>query len=244
MDRDPVQFEGWSGVAQQQAASLEHASRSQMAATFMNQVFGWMAGGLAVSGGVAWWVTGSQGALQAVAGLFMPLIIAEFLLVLGLSAALHKMSAAVAAGGFLVYSALNGLTLGLILSMYTGASVANVFFITAGTFTAMATIGAITKKDLSSIGSFLMMGVIAIVIASVVNIFLHSSALNWAVSVLGALIFTVLTAVDSQRFRKMGYMGFSNEREAGQFAIRGALNLYLDFINMFLFLLRLFGSRR
>ena len=83
MDRDPVQFEGWSGVAQQQAASLEHASRSQMAATFMNQVFGWMAGGLAVSGGVAWWVTGSQGALQAVAGLFMPLIIAEFLLVAG-----------------------------------------------------------------------------------------------------------------------------------------------------------------
>jgi len=244
MDRDPVQFDGWSGAAQQQAASLEHAGRTQMAATFMNQVFGWMAGGLALSGAIAWWVTGSAAALEAVAGLFLPLVIAEFLVVLGLSAALHKMSAMAAAAGFLVYSALNGLTLGLVVSTYTGASVANVFFVTAGTFTAMAAIGAITKKDLSGVGSFLMMGVIAIVIASVVNLFLHSGALDWAVSVLGALIFTGLTAVDSQRFRKMGYMGFANEREAGQFAIRGALNLYLDFINMFLFLLRLFGSRR
>ena len=244
MAKDPMEFQGWAGAAQAQGASLEHAGRSAMAAAFMNRVFGWMAGGLGVSGAVAWWVMGSEGALQTVAGFFLPLVIAEFVLVIALSAALHKMSSATAAGAFLVYSALNGLTLGLVVAMYTGASVANVFFVTAGTFTAMATIGAVTKKDLSGIGSFLMMGVIAILIASVVNIFLHSSGLNWAVSVLGALIFTGLTAVDAQRFRKMGYMGFADERQAGQFAIRGALNLYLDFINMFLFLLRLFGNRR
>jgi FtsH-binding integral membrane protein len=127
---------------------------------------------------------------------------------------------------------------------YTGASVANVFFVTAGTFTAMAFIGTVTKKDLSGIGSFLMMGVIAILIASVVNMFIGSGGLNFAVSVLGALIFTGLTAVDAQRFRKLGWSGFSTQRDASQWAIRGALNLYLDFINMFLFLLRLFGNRR
>jgi FtsH-binding integral membrane protein len=226
------------------ATDIDHANRTALAASFMNQVFGWMAAGLAVSGGVAWMVLGSPALYEFTARLFLPLMIAELVLVFALSAALHKLSSTAAAAGFLVYSALNGMTIGLVVSFYSPASVANVFFVTAGTFTAMAVIGTVTKKDLSGFGSFLMMGVIAILIASVVNFFLKSSALDFAVSALGALIFTGLTAVDAQRFRKLGYSGFSTQREASQWAIRGALNLYLDFINMFLFLLRLFGNRR
>lgn len=222
----------------------EHSGRSALAAQFMTKVFGWMAGGLAASGAVAWMVMQSEALLQFVSGWFLPLMIVELVVVVAFSSMLHKMSTAQAASAFLFYSALNGMTLGLIVAMYTGTSVASTFFITAGTFGAMAFIGATTKKDLSGIGSFLMMGVIAILIASVVNLFLASSALQWAVSILGALIFTGLTAVDTQRFHKLGYSGFANEREAGQMAIRGALNLYLDFVNMFLFLLRIFGTRR
>jgi FtsH-binding integral membrane protein len=226
------------------SSDIDHANRTALAASFMNQVFGWMAGGLALSGAIAWTVLGSESLLQVAWSLRRPRVIAELVLVFALSAMLHKLSATAAAAGFLLFSALNGMTLAPVLMGYTGASVANVFFVTAGTFTAMAFIGTVTKKDLSGIGSFLMMGVIAILIASVVNMFIGSGGLNFAVSVLGALIFTGLTAVDAQRFRKLGWSGFSTQRDASQWAIRGALNLYLDFINMFLFLLRLFGNRR
>ena len=108
----------------------------------------------------------------------------------------------------------------------------------------MAAIGFTTKKDLTSMGTFFLMGLIALIVASVVNIFLMSSALDWALSIVGVLLFCGLTAYDVQRFQKMGYMGFTDERSAGQMAVRGALNLYLDFINLFLYLLRLFGDRR
>ncbi len=222
----------------------EHAGRSALAATFLTQVFGWMAAGLALSGGVAAWVMSSQEVFNQVAGLYLPLVIGELVMVIALSAMLHKMSAATAAAMFLAYAALNGLTLGVVVTLYTGASVARAFFITAGSFGAMAAFGAITRRDLSPVGAFLGIGVFAILIAMVVNIFVASSALDWAVSVLGALIFAGLTAVDVQRFKSLGYTGFSTTREAGQMAIRGALNLYLDFINMFLFLLRIFGDRR
>ncbi|MCO4760254.1 MAG: Bax inhibitor-1/YccA family protein [Myxococcales bacterium] len=224
--------------------SFEHGRRSEMAVTFMNHVFGWMAGGLALSGAVAWVVMSSAAIFSTVSSLFLPLVIGELVMVVVLSARLHKMSAATAGAMFLAYAALNGLTLGVVVAMYTGASVARVFFITSGTFGAMAVIGATTKKDLTGMGSFLMMGVIAIIIASVVNLFLASSALDWTISVVGALIFAGLTAYDVQKFKAAGYMGFATKREAGQGAIRGALNLYLDFINMFLFMLRLFGDRR
>ncbi len=238
----PSQVPGTAGLGQ--VGNVEHGRRSEMAVTFMNHVFGWMAAGLALSGAVAWVVMSSAAIFQAVAGLYIPLIIAELVMVFVLSARLSKMSAGAAAAMFLAYAALNGLTLGVIVAMYTGASVARVFFITAGSFGAMAAIGAVTKKDLTGMGSFLMMGVIAILIAMVVNLFLASSALDWAISVIGALIFAGLTAYDVQKFKAAGYMGFKTKREASQWAIRGALNLYLDFINMFIFLLRLFGDRR
>jgi FtsH-binding integral membrane protein len=232
------------GAAGGPMSSHEHLKRSELAATFMTHVFGWMAAGLALSGAVAAWVMSSEAVFAGVVGWYLPLIIAELVMVVALSAGLKKMSPTMAAGMFLAYAALNGLTLGVIVAMYTGTSVARVFFITSGTYAAMAAIGATTKRDLTQMGSFLMMGVIAILIAMVVNLFLASSALDWAISVLGALIFAGLTAFDVQRFKALGYMGFSTSREAGQYAIRGALNLYLDFINMFLFLLRLFGDRR
>lgn len=229
---------------QDSVGTVEHGNRSAMAASFLTQVFGWMAAGLALSGAVAWWVMSSQAVFEQVAGLYLPLVIAELVMVIALSAGLRKMSGAVAATMFLAYAGLNGLTLGVIVALYTGASVARVFFITAGTYGAMAAIGATTRKDLSGMGSFLMMGVIAIILASIVNIFLASTALDWALSVLGALVFAGLTAFDVQRFKALGYTGFATSREASQWAIRGALHLYLDFINMFLFLLRLFGDRR
>ncbi len=230
----------WSG----QVSPQEHAGRSALAATFLTRVFGWMAAGLALSGGVAAWVMSSQAVFNQVAGLYLPLIIGELVMVIALSAMLHKMSTATAATMFLAYAALNGLTLGVVVALYTGASVARAFFITAGSFGAMAAFGAITRRDLTPVGAFLGIGVFAIMIAMIVNLFVASSALDWAVSVLGALIFAGLTAVDVQRFKALGYTGFATTREAGQMAIRGALNLYLDFINMFLFLLRIFGDRR
>jgi FtsH-binding integral membrane protein len=242
-DSNSVGLGGWAN-AQSAGSIAESEGRSLMAVRFMNQVFGWMAAGLALSGAIAWTVLSNEVTRMAVAKLMLPLVIVELITVIALSAMLHKLAPAAAAAGFLFYSALNGLTLAPILYMYTTASVANAFFVSAGTFGAMAFLGATTKKDLSGLGSFLMMGVIAILIASVVNMFLGSSALDWAVSVLGALIFTGLAAVDVQRFKKLGYTGFRNARETSQWAIRGALNLYLDFINMFLFVLRLFGDRR
>ncbi|MSP92388.1 MAG: Bax inhibitor-1/YccA family protein [Myxococcales bacterium] len=218
--------------------------RALAASKFLTQVFGWMAGGLALSGGIAAAVLSNEVTLQFAASWMLPLVIVELVTVIALSALLHKLSTGAAAAGFLFYSALNGLTLAPILAMYTGASVANAFFASAAAFGGMAVLGATTKRDLSGVGSFLMMGVFAILGASLVNFFLASAALDWAVSILGALIFTGLAAVDTQRFKKLGYGGFSSDREQGQWAIRGALNLYLDFINMFLFILRIFGDRR
>ncbi len=223
---------------------VEVAGRTDLATRFMNQVFGWMAGGLAASGAVAYAVMSSPALFESVARYFIPLVIVELVVVMAFSGLMSRMSIATAAACFLGYSALNGLTLGVIVSMYTQASVANAFFVSAGAFAAMAAIGATTKKDLTGMGSFLMMGVIAILIAMVVNFFLQSSALDFAVSALGALIFTGLAAFDVQRFKKLGFTGFRDEKEASQFALRGALTLYLDFINMFLFMLRLFGNRR
>jgi FtsH-binding integral membrane protein len=223
---------------------VEAQGRSALATQFLNQVFGWMAGGLATSGAVAYAVLSSAALYGTVQRHFLLFAILQLVAVMVFSGMLQRMSVAVAAATFLGYSALTGLTLGVIVSMYTTASVANAFFVSAGTFGAMAVIGATTKKNLSGLGSFLMMGVIAILIASVVNFFLHSGALDFAVSILGALIFTGLAAVDVQRFKSMGFLGFSTTREASQMALRGALNLYLDFINMFLFLLRIFGDRR
>ncbi|SPJ14671.1 conserved membrane hypothetical protein [Syntrophobacter sp. SbD2] len=145
---------------------------------------------------------------------------------------------------FFAYSFLNGLTLSTIFLIYTKASIANTFFVTAGTFAAMSLYGYTTKRDLTSIGSFLMMGLIGIIIASFVNFFFRSPAIYWLITYAGIAVFVGLTAYDAQKIKEMAYAGFSGSEDERKGAVIGALRLYLDFINLFLLLLRIFGSRR
>ena len=169
--------------------------------------------------------------------LFAPLVMVFFL-----AARIPKMSASAAQTTFWIYAAMVGLMLAPILAVHTGVSIAKVFFMTAGMFGAMSLYGYTTKRDLSKMGSFLIMGLIGIIIAMVVNIFLQSSALSFAISVIGVLIFVGLTAFDTQKIKEM-YNRMDDSEIMGKKAIMGALTLYLDFLNMFLFLLMLFGNR-
>lgn len=223
---------------------------------FLAKVFNWMAIGLGLTGIVAFLTINSQTALQVLFtvqdGYAKPnmilygLLLGELGLVFYLSARIQKISAQAATGIFIGYSILNGITLSTILLYYTMSSVAATFFITAGMFGAMAVYGFVTKKDLSSWGSFLFMGLIGIIIAMVVNIFLASSMMSWVISGIGVIIFTGLTAYDVQQITRMGEQGIMDGGEAAirKGAIMGALKLYLDFINLFLMLLRLLGDRR
>lgn len=221
----------------------------EAATTFLAKVFYWMAIGLGLTGAVAFVVASSATAQQIIFGnklIFYGLIFGELGLVLFLSARVERMSAVTATSLFLVYSLLNGATLSAILLVYTATSVASTFFITAGMFGAMAVYGAVTKKDLTGFGSFLFMGLIGMVIASLVNIFLHSPMVSWVVSAIGVIVFTGLTAYDVQKISQMGtgYVMGGDEGVIRKSAIMGALTLYLDFINLFLSLLRLMGDRR
>ena len=169
-------------------------------------------------------------------------MLVELGLVIWLSSQILKISAATAITGFLVYSGLNGLTLSFIFIVYTQASIATTFFVTAGTFAAVSTYGWVTKSDLTSVGSFLFMGLIGVIIGSLVNLFFQSPVLYWLVTYAGLAVFIGLTAYDTQRLKLMHQEGGASATE--QLAVLGALRLYLDFINMFLFLLRIFGRRR
>ena len=209
----------------------------------MAAVYRWMTLGLAVTAGVGYSVASSEGALNLVIGnrlVFFGLIIAEFGLVIAISAAANRLSAATAGGLFLLYSALNGATLSVVLLLYTGSSIALAFATTAGTFGAMSVYATVTRRDLSSWGSFLMMGLIGVVIASVVNIFLSSGVMSFAISCAAVVVFTGLAAYDTQKLRAFARAGGG----AGAMPVNGALSLYLDFVNLFLALLRLLGRRR
>jgi uncharacterized protein len=215
-------------------------------AAFMTQVYGWMAVALLLTAVVSIYTASSETLLTAIFSnrlVFYGLLIGELGMVIGLSAAINRLSSATATALFLAYAAVNGLTMAVIFLMYTQSSIASTFFITAGTFGAMSAYGYVTKTDLSSWGNLLFMGLIGVIIASVVNIFLHSETVYWVTSFLGVLIFTGLTAYDTQRIKAMSTigMGAQDERKG---AIMGALRLYLDFVNMFLYLLRFFGNRR
>jgi FtsH-binding integral membrane protein len=199
--------------------------------------------GLALTALVAFSVATSETALRLILGnrlVFLGLILAQLGLVIALSAAATRLSAATAGGLFLLYSALNGVTLSVVLLVYTGASVALAFVSTAGTFAAMSIYGTVTRRDLSSWGSFLFMGLIGVIIASLVNMFLHSSMVTFVVSCMSVVVFTGLTAYDTQKLRAFARAGGGS----GAMAVNGALALYLDFVNLFLALLRLFGRRR
>lgn len=222
-------------------------ARQDAATIFLAKVFNWMAAGLGLTGLVAFFAM-ATGLTHVIVGspLFMILIVAELGMVFFLSARVEKIQASTAAGLFIGYSALNGLTLSSIFLAYTSTSIAATFFITAGMFGAMAVFGLVTKRDLSGMGSFMFMGLIGIIIASVVNIFLQSPAMYWAISFLGVVIFTGLTAYDVQKIKEMGEAGILNQGDSviKKGAIMGALTLYLDFINLFLMLLRFFGGSR
>jgi FtsH-binding integral membrane protein len=222
-------------------------ARQEASTIFLAKVFNLMTMGLALTGIIAY-VTANTGLAAAIIGtpLFFVLILAELGLVFYLSARVEKIQASTASALFIGYSVMNGLTLSVIFLAYTGSSIASTFFITAGMFGAMAIYGLVTKRDLSGLGSFLFMGLIGIIIASIVNIFLQSSSVHWAISFLGVLIFTGLTAYDVQKIKRIGEEGIlaQGEEVVRKGAVMGALALYLDFINLFLMLLRFFGGSR
>jgi hypothetical protein len=211
---------------------------------YMLRVYNYMMFGLALTGGVAYAVASVPAIQNAIfgSGLMWLFILAPIGLVLLLSFRIHKMSFASAQLTYWAYAALNGIALSTIFLAYTGESVARVFFITAATFGALSLYGYTTKKDLSGWGSFLFMGLIGIIIAAVVNMFIASSALQFAISVIGVLVFAGLTAYDTQQIKQM-YYAVDDSEIAGKKAIMGALRLYLDFLNMFIMLMQLFGNR-
>jgi FtsH-binding integral membrane protein len=223
------------------ASLSDQASVPQSSA--LSQVYGWMTGGLAVTGAVAFLTLQSQSMLDFInenALVYWGLIVLELIGVFILSSSIDRLSGGAATVLFLGYSALNGLTLSGIFMYYTGASVASTFFIAAGTFAVMSLYGATTKRDLSSFGSIAIMGLIGLILAMVVNLFFQSSPVYWVITIAGVLVFVVLTAADTQRIQSL--MARSNGM--GNVAILGALTLYLDFINLFLYMLRLFGVGR
>jgi len=233
---------------QGQKAFPESMASSQASTIFLAKVFNWMAIGLGITAAVAF-MTVSSGVVELIRNnqlLFFGLIFGELGLVIYLSARIKSISATAATGLFIFYSALNGATLSVLLMIYTSTSVAGTFIVAAGMFAAMAVYGTVTKKDLSSLGSFMFMGLIGIIIASVVNIFMRSAMISWVVSAIGVVVFTGLTAYDVQKISNYGGGGVMASGEAAirKGAILGALTLYLDFINLFLSLLRLMGDRR
>ena len=212
----------------------------------MRKVYVWMTLALALTGFTAYGVATSPGIITALYSnsvLLWGLVIAEFAIVFGVSAAINRLSLSTATLLFVLYSVINGALFSSIFLVYTMSSIASVFFITAGTFAVMALVGYTTKKDLSSMGKILFMALIGIIIATIVNIFLKSSGLETVVSYLGVLIFVGLTAYDSQKIKNMLQMAPDASEGAQKLALLGALTLYLDFINLFIYLLRIFGRR-
>ncbi len=216
---------------------------------FIRSVYNWMAIGLALTGFVAFYVAGNETMLNLIIGnqlIFFGLIIGELGLVFYLSARIQKIQASTATALFLFYATLNGATLSVVFLAYTMSSIASTFFVCAATFFACSVFGMVTKKDLTGVGNFMMMGLFGIIIASVVNIFMQSSVMNMMISYIGVFVFVGLTAYDTQKLKTMALSQPEglDAAIARKGAIIGALTLYLDFINMFLFLLRILGVSR
>ena len=215
--------------------------------SFLSRVFLWMALGLTISAAGSWWLLAQPNLLMGLLKnqwAFIGLAVVEIGLVLWLSMAVMRMSTALATTLFFAYSFLNGITLCPLLLIYTGASVLNTFMITAGTFFFFSVYGITTKKDLTSMGGLFMMGLIGVILASVVNIFLKSSALDWIITFVAIAVFLGLIAYDTQKLKRIHAMGFQSVEMEKRIVILGALTLYLDFINLFIQLLKIFGKRR
>lgn len=214
---------------------------------FLSRVYGWMMLGLLLTAGTALYTVSNEALLQIVFGsklTFYGLVFAQLGMVVYLSVRVQKMRSATAIGVFLAYSVLTGVTLSSIFLLYTAGSIASTFLTAALMFGAMAAYGYFTKRDLTGVGSFMMMGLVGMVIASLVNLFIGSENVSWIVSFIGVIVFTGLTAYDTQKMKAMAYVMTEGNEAAVKGAILGALTLYLDFINLFLSLLRLFGDRK
>ena len=226
--------------------SAEEAAEIQ--SRFFAQVYGWMAAGLGLTGGIAMFASTSPALTNFVFGtrfVFFGLIILELVIVGFLSARIFAWSLGKVQAAFVGYAMLNGVTLSCVFLAYTSSSIASTFFVTAGTFGVMSLFGYFTKADLSGWGKLLSMALIGLVIAMVVNIFLRNSVLETVTSFIGVLLFTALTAYDTQKLKQLALLGVTEGEETSDKAsILGALTLYLDFVNLFLFLLRIFGRRR
>lgn len=232
----------------QQSIPISKPEAQVQVNTFIRSVYNWMGIGLALTGFIAYYVSNNEGMQRLIFGnpfIFYGLIIAELALVFTLSARVQKMQASTATALFILYAAMNGATLSFIFLVYTKSSITSTFFVCAATFVACSIYGMVTKRDLTSMGGFLTMGLIGIIIASVVNMFVRSSGMSMIISYVGVLVFVGLTAYDTQKLKTMA-LSQPAGLEAGvvrKGAILGALSLYLDFINLFLMLLRILGNR-
>ena len=232
------------------STSLNREQQLEAAAAFpvlMRKVYLWMTFALVITAFTAYYVASNETILSAIINnqaIFWGLIIAEMVLVFSVTAAINKLSLTVATLLFVLYSVINGATMSFLLMIYTASSVVSVFFITAGTFAAMAAYGYFTKTDLSSWGKYLIMALIGLIIASIVNIFTQSSGLQLILNYAGVLIFVGLTAYDTQKIKVMLLQATDAGEGAQKIALMGALSLYLDFINLFIHLLRILGDRR
>jgi hypothetical protein len=230
-------------------SSFSNASSLARVNVFIRSVYNWMAIGLGLTAFTAFYVANSQALLQIIFGnrmVFFGLIIGELGLVFYLSARVQKIQASTATALFVLYSVLNGATLSVVFLAYTSASIVSTFFVCALTFSACSVYGMVTKRDLTSMGGFMMMGLIGIIIATVVNIFLRSPAMTMLISYVGVVVFVGLTAYDTQKLKTMAMTQPANASGAmvRKGAIMGALTLYLDFVNLFLMLLHIFGVSR
>jgi uncharacterized protein len=215
---------------------------ARLSAGFLSQAFTWMFAGLLLTAAVTWFVMTDARLMEVARSLFLPAVLVELGLVFAIGLLINRISALAALGLFFAYAAVNGLTIGLIASAYSVPSVALAFLSAGGTFGAAAVYGAVTKRSLASMGGILTMGLIGLLIAMVLNIFLQSAAISYVISIVGVVLFTALTAFDVQRIKNGDIAARLGSMEKA--AVFGALQLYLDFINLFLFLLRLFGDRR
>jgi len=226
------------------AGMMSPARAAERVSAFLSKVYSWMAIGLGLTAVVAYVVASSPAILRIVVGnrlVFFALIVGELGLVFYLSARAVRMDPGRAAGLFALYSALNGATLSVILLAYTGESITTTFVITAGMFGALALFGTTTKRSLAGAGQFFMMGLVGLILASLLGMFWHNDALQFLISIVGVIVFAGLTAWDAQRLKEMALA--LPEGQAGSYAVVGALSLYLDFVNLFLMLLRFTGRR-
>ena len=230
----------------QELPADQQLSMAEAFPVLMRKVYVWMTLALVITGMTAYGVASSPGILQMMfsnTAVFWVLVIAEIALVVGVSAAINRLSLATATLMFIIYSVINGALLSPIFLVYTSSCISTVFFITAGTFASMAVVGYTTKTDLSSMGKYLLMALIGMIIATIVNVFIKSEGMTLILSYIGVLVFVGLTAYDSQKIKQMLLQAPDASEASQKLALLGALSLYLDFINLFIYLLRIFGKR-